>query len=72
MRYERGFIGLFLSVFVSMFMSCAEDIDSKEDGVKDNMIYFDWVESEGARNVLQRAAQMALITWTPLAEIPWN
>lgn len=32
----------------------------------------DWAESEGERTVLRRAAQIALIQWTPLKDVPNN
>lgn len=31
-----------------------------------------WVESKGVENALKRAAQLALINWTPLSPVPWN
>lgn len=33
---------------------------------------FDWAESEGVRNVLRRASQLAILEWTPLAPVPTN
>ena len=33
---------------------------------------FCWARSEGVRNVLRRASQMATIKWTPLGNVPWN
>lgn len=33
---------------------------------------FPWAESEGVRNVLRRASQLANITWLPLNEVPGN
>ncbi len=33
---------------------------------------FPWAKSEGVRNVLRRASQLANITWTPVLDIPGN
>lgn len=33
---------------------------------------FYWARSEGVRNVLRRATQMATIQWTPINSVPWN
>lgn len=35
-------------------------------------VNFDWAESEGTRNVLRRATQLAAIRWSPLLDVPNN
>lgn len=56
-------------------MSCTElELDyspgqSEEDSLGDD---FSWVDSEGVRNALRRASQLAMISWVPRGDIPWN
>ena len=65
-----------LSILLLSCSSCELELDitvgqelvDYADTTKD----FYWAKSEGARNVLRRAAQLSTIQWTPLDKVPWN
>ena len=65
---NRFFISLFglFSVFVSCSSLILEEMNA------DDSECFSWAESEGVKNVLRRATQLANITWTPLLDVPGN
>ena len=60
--------GLYL-LLVLLISACSPDRFDLDNVVNSS---FDWVDSEGARTVLRRASQMAMITWTPLRDVPRN
>ena len=43
-----------------------------EEVIEEREIDFPWAESEGMRNVLRRASQLATIEWQPIHDVPWN
>jgi len=53
-----------LELEVSFGRDAMEYADTTQD--------FYWARSEGVRNVLRRATQMATIQWTPVNNVPWN
>ncbi len=70
-----------LNLIVSAFLlfSCSSfelelDISFGRDAMEyaDTTQEFYWARSEGVKNVLRRATQMATIQWTPIHNVPWN
>ena len=58
----------FLTLMTVWMVSCTDTLSVELARESD----FDWAESEGVRNVLRRASQMAALEWTPLAPVPMN
>lgn len=67
----------------ALFSSCTSlELDISDDGGngsyqrssggQSGSCDFPWAKSEGVRNVLRRASQLANITWTPVLDIPGN
>ena len=68
-----------LIVSALLLSSCSSyelelDISFGRDAIEyaDTTQDFYWARSEGVRNVLRRATQMATIQWTPVHSVPWN
>lgn len=67
-----------LIVFILFVHSCSIPLNVLEVGEvesaegAENSNDFCWVDTDGARNVLRRATQLATILWTPLCDVPCN
>lgn len=62
-----------LPISCTSLLSLDEDvIDVVEEVFVEKGIDFPWAESEGMRNALRRASQLATIEWRPINDVPWN
>ncbi len=67
-------VGTFLLVSSCTSFELELDVSFGRDAMEyaDTTQEFYWARSEGVRNVLRRATQMATIQWTPINNVPWN
>ena len=67
-------VGTFLLVSSCSSSELELDVSFGRDAFEyaDTTLEFYWARSEGVRNVLRRATQMATIQWTPINSVPWN
>ena len=72
-----------LAVSVALFSACSSlELDVYDGGgngsyhrsaeEQSKSSDFPWAKTEGVRNVLRRASQLANITWTPILDVPGN
>lgn len=72
MKYSFKVNHLFVTLLnvIALSSSCSSlELDFYDDG---GSYDFPWAKSEGVRNVLRRASQLANITWTPILDVPGN
>ena len=71
---HQGCLLLLILIFLYLVVgACASDLFwAKEISEERELQGFEWAESEGARNVLRRATQLATIQWIPLNNVPYN
>ena len=85
MKYSFKVNHLFVTLLyvTALFSSCTSiELDVYDDGGNDSYRRssgeqsgtndFLWAKSEGVRNVLRRASQLANIIWTPILDVPGN
>ena len=71
MRIIARVCKLFVILFGSVTLLNACSVLEHEE-VERQEVDFPWTKSEGVRNVLRRASQLANITWTPILDVPGN
>lgn len=70
---NRFFRRCSLSFFICVFIGHSSCVSQSPEIVPvTGEDAFSWADSEGVRNVLRRASQMAMIKWTPIRPVPHN
>ena len=74
MKMFHLIVGTFLLASSCTSFELELDVSFGRDAMEyaDTTQEFYWARSEGVRNVLRRATQMATIQWTPINNVPWN